>query len=192
MKLVLMSTPHFFVEEHHILTALFDEGLEMVHLNKPNSEPVFCERLLSLLPESYRKLIVTHDHFYLQNEYELKGIHLTERNSQKPEHCKGIVSCTCDSVEDIAQVKKEMDHILFNATDVDLSLLLKDSAKRKLIDKKVYATGDIDLDNAEQIADFGFGGIVLQSAIWDKFDIHNTQDFKEIINHFRKIRRVVC
>ena len=51
MKLVLMSTPQFFVEEHQILTALFDEGLELVHLNKPNSEPVFYERLLSLLPK---------------------------------------------------------------------------------------------------------------------------------------------
>ena len=192
MKLVLMSTPHFFVEEHHILTALFDEGLEMVHLNKPNSEPVFCERLLSLLPEAYRKLVVTHDHFYLQNEYELKGIHLTERNPQKPEHYKGSVSCSCESLEDIAQLKKEMDHILLNAIDTDPSILLKDSAKRKYIDKKVFATGYIDLDNAAQIADCGFGGIVLQNAIWDKFDIHNTQDFKEIINHFRKIRRVVC
>ena len=69
MKLVLMSTPNFFVEEHHILTALFDEGLELVHLNKPNSEPVFYERLLSLIPQKYRKNIITHDHFYLQNEY---------------------------------------------------------------------------------------------------------------------------
>ena len=192
MKLVLMSTPHFFVEEHHILTALFDEGLEMVHLNKPNSEPVFCERLLSLLPEAYRKLIVTHDHFYLQNEYELKGIHLTERNPQKPEHYKGSVSCSCESVEDIVQLKKEMDHILFNISAIDPTLLLKDCAKRKYIDKKIFATGNIDLDNAAQIADCGFGGIVLQNTIWDKFDIHNTQDFKEIINHFRKIRRVVC
>ena len=192
MKLVLMSTPHFFVEEHHILTALFDEGLEMVHLNKPNSEPVFCERLLSLLPEAYRKLIVTHDHFYLQNEYELKGIHLTERNPQKPEHYKGSVSCSCESVEDIVQLKKEMDHILFNISAIDPTLLLKDCAKRKYIDKKIFAIGNIDLDNAAQIADCGFGGIVLQNTIWDKFDIHNTQDFKEIINHFRKIRRVVC
>ena len=192
MKLVLMSTPHFFVEEHHILTALFDEGLEMVHLNKPNSEPVFCERLLSLLPEAYRKLIVTHDHFYLQNEYELKGIHLTERNPQKPDHYKGSVSCSCESVEDIVQLKKEMDHILFNISAIDPTLLLKDCAKRKYIDKKIFATGNIDLDNAAQIADCGFGGIVLQNTIWDKFDIHNTQDFKEIINHFRKIRRVVC
>ena len=190
MKFVLMSTPNFFVEEHHILTALFDEGLEMVHLDKPNSEPVFCERLLSLLPESYRRLIVTHDHFYLQNEYELKGIHLSERNPQVPAGYKGSVSCSCDSLDSLSQAKKDRDHVLFEVTDIDLSTL-KDASKRKLIDKKVFATGDIDLDNVSQIADCGFGGVVLQEAIWKRFDIHNTQDFKEIINYFRKVRRAV-
>lgn len=190
MKLVLMSTPNFFVEEHHILTALFDEGLEMVHLDKPNSEPVFCERLLSLLPESYRRLIVTHDHFYLQNEYELRGIHLSERNPQVPAGYKGCVSCSCDSLDSLSQAKKDRDHVLFDVTDIDLSTL-KDASKRKLIDKKVFATGDIDLDNVSQIADCGFGGVVLQEAIWKRFDIHNTQDFKEIINYFRKVRRAV-
>lgn len=190
MKLVLMSTPNFFVEEHHILTALFDEGLEMVHLDKPNSEPVFCERLLSLLPESYRRLIVTHDHFYLQNEYELKGIHLSERNPQVPAGYKGCVSCSCDSLDSLSQAKKDRDHVLFDVTDIDLSTL-KDASKRKLIDKKVFATGDIDLDNVTQISDCGFGGVVLQEAIWKRFDIHNTQDFKEIINYFRKVRRAV-
>lgn len=191
MKLVLMSTPHFFVEEHHILTALFDEGLEMVHLNKPNSEPVFCERLLSLIPDTYRKLIVTHDHFYLQNEYELRGIHLSERNSEPPANYRGRVSCSCQNIEDVALVKKEMDHVIWDTTSVDLPLHMKDSARRKCIDKKVFATGSIDIDNIEQVAEYGFGGIVLQNAIWDRFDIHNTQDFKEIINYFRKLKRIV-
>jgi thiamine-phosphate pyrophosphorylase len=127
----------------------------------------------------------------LQNEYELKGIHLTERNPQKPDHYKGCVSCSCESIDKVAQLKKEMDHILLDITSTDLSLLQKDNSKRKLIDKKVFAVGNIDIENASQIAECGFGGIVLQNAIWDKFDIHNTQDFKELINHFRKIRRVV-
>ena len=63
MKLILMTTPYFFVEEHQILTSLFDEGLELLHLRKPNTEPVYSERLLSLIPEHYRKNIVVHDHF---------------------------------------------------------------------------------------------------------------------------------
>ncbi|HIY37265.1 MAG TPA: thiamine phosphate synthase, partial [Candidatus Paraprevotella stercorigallinarum] len=40
MKLILLTTPDFFVEEDKILTALFEEGLDILHLRKPGSEPV--------------------------------------------------------------------------------------------------------------------------------------------------------
>jgi thiamine-phosphate pyrophosphorylase len=89
MKLILMTTPNFFVEEHQILTALFDEGLDLLHLRKPGSEPIFSERLLQLLPEAYRKNIVTHEHFYLKDEYRLKGIHINHRNPDIPGKYKG-------------------------------------------------------------------------------------------------------
>ena len=39
MKLILMTRPDFFVEESQIITALFDEGLELLHVRKPDSEP---------------------------------------------------------------------------------------------------------------------------------------------------------
>ena len=68
MKLILMTRPDFFVEESQIITALFDEGLELLHVRKPDSEPVYSERLLSLIPENYHKNIVVHDHFYLKGE----------------------------------------------------------------------------------------------------------------------------
>ena len=51
MKLIIMTKATFFVEEDKILTTLFEEGLENLHLYKPNSEPVFSERLLTLLPD---------------------------------------------------------------------------------------------------------------------------------------------
>ncbi len=48
MKLIIMTLPTYFVEEDKILTALFDEGLDMLHINKPQSEPLYAERLLTL------------------------------------------------------------------------------------------------------------------------------------------------
>ena len=51
MKLVIMTRPTFFVEEDKILTALFEEGMEHLHLYKPGTSPMYSERLLSLLPE---------------------------------------------------------------------------------------------------------------------------------------------
>ena len=51
MKLILITTPTYFVEEDKILTTLFDEGLDILHLRKPDTAPVYAERLLTLIPE---------------------------------------------------------------------------------------------------------------------------------------------
>ena len=53
MKLVIMTKSTFFVEEDKILTTLFDEGMDNLHLFKPGSTPLYAERLLSLIPEDY-------------------------------------------------------------------------------------------------------------------------------------------
>ena len=36
MKLIIMTKATFFVEENQILTTLFEEGMENLHLYKPN------------------------------------------------------------------------------------------------------------------------------------------------------------
>ncbi len=199
MKLILMTTPYFFVEEHQILNALFEEGLEVLHLRKPNTEPVYSERLLTLISEGFRKRIVVHDHFYLKNEYGLKGIHLNHRNPEFPPKYKGQLSCTCHSADEVKTHKKICDYVflspIYNTSLADnMSLYslnqLKALAEQKVIDRKVMAMGDVGINNLSQVKDLGFGGAVVLGDIWNKFSIHSTQDFKELIQHYRKLRRL--
>ena len=82
MKLIVMTKSTFFVEEDKILSSLFEEGLENLHLYKPGSEPMYSERLLTLLSDSYYKRITVHDHFYLKEEYGLRGIHLNDAKGE--------------------------------------------------------------------------------------------------------------
>ena len=42
MKLVIMTKSTFFVEEDKILTTLFDEGMDKLHLYKPGSQKGCC------------------------------------------------------------------------------------------------------------------------------------------------------
>lgn len=199
MKLILMTTPNFFVEEHQILTALFDEGLDILHLRKPGSEPIFSERLLQLLPDTYRKNIVTHDHFYLKSEYGLKGIHLSKRNPDLPKNYKGHLSISCHSAEEIMQHKKGNDYVLFSPIFDSISKQgytakftvkeLTEMGKQKIIDKKVMALGGMGLETIEQVKDMNFGGVVIMGDIWTRFNVFQTQDFKELIAHFRKLKK---
>lgn len=52
MKLIVVTAPTFFVEEDKIITALFEEGLDILHLRKPETPAMYSERLLTLIPQN--------------------------------------------------------------------------------------------------------------------------------------------
>lgn len=199
MKLILLTLPSFFVEEHLIMNALFDEGLEILHLRKPNTEPVYSERLLSLIPDNYHKRIVVHDHFYLKSEFNLRGIHLNHRNPELPPKYRGHISCSCHTVEELQQHQRTCDYVFLSPIFDSISKkgyssqfpssTLSRLAKERVINRKVMALGGINLENIPIAKDLGFGGVVVLGDIWNHFDIHKAQDFKNLIQHFRKLRR---
>ena len=199
MKLLLLSSPNFFVEEDKILATLFEEGLDILHLRKPNSEPVYCERLLTLLPEKYHQRIVTNDHFYLKDEFDLMGIHISERNPNKPQGYKGITTRTCYSLEELTEAKKQNQYVILrniydspshsNNKSLYTHEQLREASRKGLIDKRVMAQTGITLENIQEVRELGFGGAVVCSDIWNRFNIHSGMDFKDVIKHFHKLRK---
>ncbi len=198
MKLILLTSPDFFIEEDKILSALFEEGLDVLHLRKPGSEPVFCERLLTLLPDEYHKRIVVHDHFYLKEEFGLMGIHLSHHNPTPPADYHDILSRTCYTLEEIQQHKKDSKYVIlknvFNSISEPSYVSqfseeqLHDATRQGIIDKHVMAQGGIALENIPQVQQYGFGGVVIRGDLWRRFNIHRGYDFKDLIAHFRKLR----
>ncbi len=196
-----MTSPTYFVEEDKILETLFEEGMEMLHLNKPDSSPVYAERLLSLLPEEYHKKIVVHDNYYLKNEYGLAGIHLDEADAEVPQGYKGKISRTCRSLEELKSAKKQSKYVFLRDVFDSISDAngkasfsydqLKEAAHRGLIDKHVYALGGVRLENIKVLKELGFGGAVICNDLWTRFDIHNEQDYRNLIIHFTKLYKAI-
>lgn len=200
MKLILLTTPTYFVEEDKIITALFEEGLDTLHLRKPDTAPMYAERLLTLIPEQYHKRIVVHGHFYLKGEYNLKGIHLNRRNPNPPENYRGHISCSCHSLEEVKTRKPDCDYVflspIFNSiskqnyNSIYTSEGIRAAAKAGVIDKKVIALGGIDDTNILEVKDYGFGGAAILGALWNKFDVCTNRDYLSIIEYFRKLRNI--
>ena len=179
MKLIVITTPTYFVEEDQIITALFEEGLDILHLRKPNLPAVYAERLLTLIPEKFHKRIVIHDHFYLKEEYKLKGIHLSNRNPIAPDEYTGHISASCHTFDEVKVDKKSCDYVflspIFNSiskegykshfTEEDI----RNAVKEGIIDRKVIALGGINDENIMYIKDFGFGGAAVLGSLWNRF-----------------------
>lgn len=201
MKLIIMTKSTFFVEEDKILVTLFEEGMDNLHLYKPETSPVYSERLLSLIPEDYYNKITVHDHFYLKDEYRLSGIHIDTPNLTPPLNYKGHISRTCTKLEQLKDMKKQSNYVFLrnifdsqSEPDQKSNFTMNEmemAASSGLIDKKVYALGGMNMDNLQVAKELGFGGVVICGDLWNRFDIHNQTDYKELINHFERLRKVI-
>ena len=195
MKLIVVTTPTFFVEEDKIITALFEEGLDVLHLRKPETPAMYSERLLTLIPDKYHRRIVTHEHFYLKEEFNLMGIHLNARNPKEPHDYYGHISCSCHSVEEVKNRKHFYDYVFMSPIYDSISKVnyystytaeeLREAQRAKIIDSKVMALGGINEDNLLEIKDFGFGGAVVLGDLWNRFDACQDQNYLAVIEHFK-------
>ena len=200
MKLIVVTAPTFFVEEDKIITALFEEGLDILHLRKPETPAMYSERLLTLIPEKYHKRIITHEHFYLQEEFSLMGIHLNTRNPKEPHDYSGHISCTCHSLDEVQNKMHFYDYLflspiyncgtLSGVTSGFTAEELRQAGKSKVIDSRVMALGGITPDNILEIKDYGFGGAVVMGDLWNKFNACTDRDYLEVIRHFKKLKKM--
>ena len=201
MKLIVVTTPTFFIEEDKILTALFEEGLDILHLRKPETPAMYSERLLTLIPSKYHNRIVTHEHFYLKEEFNLMGIHLNNRNPKEPHDYDGHVSCSCHSVEEVKNKKHFYDYVFMSPIYDSISKEnycsaftqeeLWQAKRDKVIDSKVMALGGITSDNILEIKNNGFGGAVILGDLWNKFDACSDRDYLAVIKHFKKLKKLI-
>ena len=57
-KLIVITSPYFFKGEDSILSHLFDEGMQHLHLRKPDSEANELRKLLDRIPDIYYPKVV--------------------------------------------------------------------------------------------------------------------------------------
>ena len=201
MKLAIITQAQFFVEEDKIITTLFDEGLDILHLYKPGSEPLYFERLLTLIPEEYHNKIVIHEHYYMKQEFDLGGIHLDFPTQEVPPGYRGKVSRSCNDISMLKELKRQSRYIFLHNIFDSLHLPqekasfttveIHEAARNGLIDKNVYALGGMNADTIRWAHDEGFGGVVFCGDIWNKFNIQSQNAYKELITHFQRLRKLV-
>ena len=149
----------------------------------------------------YRNRITVHGHFYLKEEYRLRGIHIDDAYTEPPVGYKGNISRTCHAISELKDAKKQSNYVFLHSIfdsqtnkDEKSSFTreeLEDAAKEGLIDKKVFALGGMNLDNVKDMKTLGFGGVVICGDLWNRFNIHNEIDYKALLNHFERLLKMI-
>lgn len=194
MKLIVITVPHFFEGESRILSFLFQEGMERLHLRKPQSNIDELRRLLETIPPEYYPRIVLHDHFELVLEYKLAGIHLNSRNYSVPEGFEGSISRSCHSLEEIHE-NQELAYVFLCPIFQSISKegygsgfpmdVLEKAASDGIINEKVIALGGMDQTTIPLIKSLNFGGVAVLGALWGNEPSGN--QIESIIERYKQL-----
>ena len=114
MKWIIITSPEFLSGEAIFIDKLFSQGLDLLHLRKPEASLEAYKRLLLQIPKHWYSRIVLHEHFALAEKFGLHGIHLNRRCSQVPDSFRGSISCSCHTLEEVKKQKASKDYVFLS------------------------------------------------------------------------------
>jgi len=194
MKWIIITSPEFLSGEAIFIDKLFSQGLDLLHLRKPEASLEAYKRLLLQIPKHWYSRIVLHEHFALAEKFGLHGIHLNRRCSQVPDSFRGSISCSCHTLEEVKKQKASKDYVFLSPIFDSISkvgyhaafspTLLKQAAVENVIDEKVIALGGITAKNIPLVKEWHFGGVALLGDIWKRM---SDPQVDEYLNHIRTL-----
>ena len=194
MKLIVVTTERFFNGEAEGVTALFEEGLERLHLRKPEASAVETAEWLTAIPLAFHNRIVLHDHFELINRFNLGGIHLNRRNPAPVGQPKSV-SRSCHS---LAEIKEHPGADYYFLSPVFDSISkpgyqqgfeldgVAEAFARKAVTANVYALGGVTPERLRLIKHTGFAGAAILGALWGAYPVDNNKE--ALIERFRAFK----
>jgi len=81
--MILITDPNFIPDEEKFINALFNEGLEILHLRKPEATALEMHKLISKIDEKFHSLIMIHSQYKLLETFQLRGLHFTEKSKKQ-------------------------------------------------------------------------------------------------------------
>ena len=204
MRIIAISSPKAVNDEAFLIKALLKNGVDIVHLRKPQSE--FCDSevrlgsfysgtnaigyiraLLKDLSAEERSKIIVHDYYELYEEFSLKGIHINKNIKTLPKDYKGFKTRSCHAIEEVLKYKEEFDYLFLSPVFDSISKggykstfsseQLLEASKAGVIDDKVVALGGVTINKIPFLKSLNFGGVAMLGAIY-KMEALN--DLKEI------------
>ncbi|MGS2764952.1 thiamine phosphate synthase [Sinomicrobium sp. M5D2P9] len=76
--LIVITKPETSPDDTPDIIRMFQKGLAVLHLRKPEMNRKEMAGFLNNIPEIYHPGIVIHSHYELRRDYHVKGIHLPE------------------------------------------------------------------------------------------------------------------
>lgn len=189
MKLVMMTNPTNIKFETETINRLFREGLDELHIHKPDFGKEAYIKFLDNIDSEFHSKLVLHDHYSLVHLYGINKIHVSRNwgNGVMADFIlnriilrgKKVIKTICtSSCVDLYKAVRGEDEIMLGPIFgrsmymVNNQLFKTEEIARAVRHCKVpvLGIGGASLENIEVFKNAGFAGVVLQKSIWASAD----------------------
>ncbi len=179
MKIIVISSSDFVKDEAAVTNALFDAGLELFHLRKPEYSEEQCALFVEEINAHHRPKIVSHQHHHLAEQFGMNRIHFPEKERQtvKEEElislkARGFILST--SVHELSAIDLLSETFSYAFLGPVFESISKPDYKPKAAvtlkkeerKTKIIAIGGITPANMSKVEINNFDGAALLGAIW--------------------------
>lgn len=178
MKIIL-TNPTNFKGELAQIHQLLNEGLEILHVRKPQfSIENYVEFIDSIDARFHERLVIHsfHDHFLKLNFKRFhfsRDAYLKETNFEKYTDC--ILSTSTHSIEEFNDLNPAMNYAFLSPVFESISKvgyasktnLLEEVRKRTNYKTKLIALGGMTEEKKHIAFENGFDGVAMMGSVWD-------------------------
>jgi thiamine-phosphate pyrophosphorylase len=177
--MILITEPNFIPYEEKFITAFFNEGLEILHLRKPEATALQMHELISKIDEKFHSRIMIHSQYKLLETFQLRGLHFTEKSKKQIRNYEKVQckkSLAVHELSELKYVENSIDYVFLSPLYNSVSKVgyskqwTFESIKAGLSgyrNFKIMALGGITLDNVKQVKELGFDDFALLGSIWE-------------------------
>lgn len=194
--MIVITNPSAIEDEIATINSLFDEGLSLLHVRKPNFSEFEVAQYVHQIKLEFRSRLVLHSHHQLADDFGINRIHFSEkeRKAGRVNNIETkIISTATHSIKDFNSLSSDYEYAFLSPVYASISKenyfpktnLLEDIKQRTNFDLKMVALGGIHSGNIEAALQNGFDNIAFLGTIWN--NDHPTKQFKlcqQIVHSF--------
>ncbi|MCC9063105.1 thiamine phosphate synthase [Flavobacterium piscisymbiosum] len=176
--MIVITNPSSIANEINIIESLFEEGLSLLHIRKPDFSELEMARFIHQIRLEFRSKLALHNHHQLAENFRINRIHFSEkdrRNSFSINPDQKTLSTSTHAIEEFNSLENDFDYAFLSPVFTSISkenyhpkTNLFEALKRRTNYKtKVIALGGIDAKNIKETLENGFDDVALLGTIWN-------------------------
>lgn len=195
--MIVITNPIPIANEINTIHSLFENGLELLHVRKPNFSEEEMKVFLSKVERDYRCLMVLHQHHHLAEYFGINRIHFSENKrvewNLKKEADFLIKSTSTHFISDFNSLDDCFNYAFLSPIYPSISKPdyasnvnhLKTIKQRTNFKTKLIALGGISSENIKETYRLGFDTVALLGTIWKSTNpIENFKLCQQIAHSF--------